>query len=88
MENEINWLAILIVFVLGSLLLIVIYWAYLAYKRDQEIEKYEKRAEELKTQGCKVVYYNDTTGTISYIGKDGKRHSESLFQGYRSHYKG
>lgn len=51
-------------------------------------EKYREYAQQLNESGQKVVYYNETTGTIRYRGKDNRIHSESLYRGYRSHWNG
>ena len=61
-----------------------IYWAIDELKK----ERYRDYALQLRQRGCKVIYYNETTGTIRYRGKDKRIHSESLYRGYRSHWNG
>ena len=51
-------------------------------------QKYRDRAKWLNEHGYKVVYCNERTGTIRYRGKDKRIHSESLYKGYRSHWRG
>lgn len=50
--------------------------------------KYDAYVDELKSSGCKITYYNRTTGTIRYRDKNKRIHSESRYRGYRSHWRG
>lgn len=51
-------------------------------------EKFDDTLARLRASGYKIRYSNRTTGTISYIDRNGCYTSISVFRGYNSHYKG
>ena len=51
-------------------------------------ERFRNKIEELKSLGYKIKYSNQTTGTISYADRYGRRSSVSVYRGYNSHYRG
>ena len=76
------------IIVVGVILFYVILIS-MAFKIDSKNkERFDNTVENLKRNGYKIKYYNRTTGTISYIEKDGRYRSISVFRGYNSHYKG
>lgn len=48
--------------------------------------KIRYKIKEIQEAGYKVVYQNQTTGTISYL-KNGMRCQVSVYRGYNSHAK-
>ena len=69
-------------------LIVVVGFIYTIIDYATRPERFRNKIEELKSLGYKIKYSNQTTGTISYTDKYGKRSSVSVYRGYNSHYRG
>ena len=77
-----------ILLIIGLIVVVVVICVIAAAIEEVKRKEYRDYAKRLNSSGQKVVYYNETTGTIRYRGKDKRIHSESLYRGYRSHWRG
>ena len=73
-----------------SLALIILFFiisvAYMLWDYSTRPTRFANKIKEIQEAGYKVVYQNQTIGTISYI-KNGKRCQVSVYRGYNSHAK-
>ena len=70
------------------ILIVVVGFIYSVIDYVTRPERFRSKIEELKSMGYKIKYSNQTTGTISYTDKYGRRSSVSVYRGYNSHYRG
>ena len=69
-------------------LIVVVGFIYSVIDYATRPERFRNKIEELKSLAYKIKYSNQTTGTISYTDKYGRRSSVSVYRGYNSHYRG
>lgn len=48
-------------------------------------QRFQDAIDEIRTNGGKIKYMNESTGTISYTSKNGKHVTYSVYRGYNSH---
>lgn len=70
------------------ILIMIISVIYVIADHATRPERFRNKMNELRSLGYKIKYYNQTTGTISYTDKNGRRSSVSVYRGYNSHYRG
>ena len=81
MEFMIVCFGLLVVFIIVG----GVYWLIEYLTRP---ERFNNKIQELKSLGYKIKYSNQTTGTISYTDRYGRRSSVSVYRRYNSHYRG
>lgn len=71
--------------VIGTIIIIGIIWLiYICWDYATRPQRFADKIKEIKGAGYRVVYQNETTGTISYM-KNGVRCQVSVYRGYNSH---
>lgn len=81
-----NVLLIMYVSLAIIILLFIILVAYTLWDYSTRPTRFANKIKEIQEAGYKVVYQNQTTGTISYL-KNGMRCQVSVYRGYNSHAK-